>query len=182
MLMTIAIIVILAIGVYGGARRGLLLQLVMTVGYVAAYIVAGRYYKELGSHLELLIPYPAAAENSQFLFYNQTIGFNLDQAFYNGIAFVLILFIGWLLTRFIGGLLNSIMFIPVLKQLNTLGGAALAFAVTYVGIFLILVLLTMLPMDSVQTAFSNSSLASTIVEKTPVLSQQIYDWWIGTAA
>ena len=180
MIMSIAIIIILALGIYGGARRGLVLQLVMTIGYAVSYVVAAQYYKMLGSHLELLIPYPAASEGSQFQFYNQAIGFSLDHAFYNGIAFLLILFIGWLITRFIGGLLNSLTFIPVLKQVNTIGGALLAFLVTYVGLFLVLTVLTMLPIDSIQSAFGHSRVAQMIVENTPVFSKQIYNWWIET--
>lgn len=180
MLLTIAILIILVLGVYGGARRGLVLQLVMTLGYFISYFVASQYYKILGEKLNLFIPYPAASESTQFSFYNQAIGFGLDQAFYNGVAFMLILFIGWLLTRFVGRLLNSLTYIPVLKQVNTLGGAALAFIVSYTGIFLILVLLTMLPFDSIQKAFNDSRLAQMIVENTPILSKQIYDWWIQT--
>lgn len=180
MLLTIAILIILILGVYGGARRGLVLQLVMTVGYLISYFVASHYYKVLGSKLDLLIPYPAASEVTQFSFYNQAVGFGLDQAFYNGVAFMLILFVGWMLTRFVGGLLNSLTYIPVLKQVNTLGGAALAFIVSYTGIFLILVLLTMLPFDSIQNTFSDSRLAQLIVKNTPILSKQIYEWWIQT--
>ena len=180
MVMTLARLIILALGAYGGARRGLVLQLVMTTGYFVSYIAASQYYKELGRHLNLLIPYPAASEGTQLAFYNQTIVFSLDQAFYNGVAFLLILFIGWLLTRFVGGLLNSLTYIPVLKQVNTLGGALLAFIVSYTGIFLVLVLLTMLPFASIQEAFNNSRLAQMIVENTPILSKQIYNWWIQT--
>lgn len=180
MLMTIALLIILALGAYGGARRGLVLQLVITIGYFISYFVAAQYYKVLGEKIDLLVPYPSASEGTQFVFYNQAIGFNLDQAFYNGVAFVLILFVGWLVTRFIGGLLNSLTYIPIIKQLNTLGGAVLAFIVSYTGIFLMLVLLTMLPFVVIQNAFNDSRLAQIIVESTPILSKQIYDWWIQT--
>lgn len=180
MLMTVAICIILALGAYGGARRGLVLQLVMTIGYFISYFVAAQYYKVLGAKLDLLIPYPSASEGTQFSFYDQAIGFSLDQAFYNGVAFLVILFIGWMLTRFIGGLLNSLTYIPVLKQINALGGAVLAFVVSYTGVFLVLILLTMLPYAAIQNAFNESNLAQTIVENTPVLSKQIYNWWIQT--
>lgn len=178
MLMTILIVMILAIGAYGGARRGLILQFVLTAGYFVSYLVASNYYQTLGSHLELIVPYPSASESSQFVFYDQALGFNLDGAFYNGVAFMIILFVGWLITRFIGGLLNFVTIIPVIKQLNALGGAILNFLVSYVAVFLILFLLTMLPIDAIQEAFSNSWLARTILEDTPVISSQLYNWWI----
>ena len=178
MLMTVLIVVILAIGAYGGARRGLILQFVMTVGYFVSYLMASKYYQALGSHLELIVPYPSASESSQFVYYDQALGLNLDGAFYNGVAFIIILFVGWLITRFIGGLLNAVTFIPVLKQLNTVGGALLIFIVAYVAIFLVLFLLTMVPIDAIQEAFSKSWLARKIVEDTPVISAQLYNWWI----
>jgi len=178
MLMTVLIIVVLAIGAYSGARRGLILQFVLTVGYFVSYLLASQYYQILGPHLELIVPYPSASESSQFVFYDQALAFNLDGAFYNGVAFIIILFIGWLITRFIGGLLNVVTVIPVIKQLNTLGGALLNFIVSYVAVFLILFLLTMLPVDAVQEAFKDSWLARTILEDTPVISTQLYNWWI----
>lgn len=178
MWMTVIIILILAVGAYSGARRGLILQLVLTIGYFISYLLASNYYQALGSHLELIVPYPSASETSQFVFYNQALGLNLDGAFYNGVAFILILFVGWLITRFIGGLLNAVAHIPVIKQLNALGGALLNVVVSYVAVFLILFLLTMVPIDAIQEAFSNSWLARTIVEDTPVISSQLYNWWI----
>lgn len=178
MVMTIGIVFVLVMGFYSGARRGLVLQLVLTIGYVASYYVASQYYSQLAAHLELLIPYPSATESTQFVFYDQVVGFNLDVAFYNGIAFLIILFAGWLITRFIGGLLNALTFVPIVKQLNTLGGGLLNFVVSYAAVFLLLLLLTMLPVDSVQEQFNDSSLARWIVQDTPVLSEQIYQWWI----
>ena len=94
MLMTVLIVVILAIGAYGGARRGLILQFVMTVGYFVSYLMASKYYQALGSHLELIVPYPSASESSQFVYYDQALGLNLDGAFYNGVAFIIILLAG----------------------------------------------------------------------------------------
>ena len=181
MLMTVIIVLLLAIGAYSGARRGLILQLVLTIGYFISYLLASNYYQILGSHLELIVPYPSASESSQFVFYNQALGFDLDGAFYNGVAFILILFVGWLITRFVGGLLNSLTFIPVLKQLNALGGAILNVIVSYVAIFLVLFLLTMVPIDAIQEAFNSSWLARTIVEDTPVISAQLYNLWIETS-
>ncbi|SDQ47057.1 Uncharacterized membrane protein, required for colicin V production [Carnobacterium viridans] len=178
MLMTVLIVLILAMGAYSGARRGLVLQFVFTIGYFVSYLLARNYYQLLGSHLELIVPYPSATESSQFVFYDQALGFNLDGAFYNGVAFITILFVGWLITRFVGGLLNAVTLIPVIKQLNTLGGALLNVIVSYIAIFIVLFLLTMVPVDAIQESFNNSWLARTIVEDTPVISAQLYNWWI----
>lgn len=179
-LLSLGIIIVLAIGFYGGARRGLVLQVVMTVGYLLSYLVARMYYIQLGSHLELFVPYPSATEESKFVFFDHALGLELDKAFYNAIAFLLILFIGWVLTRLLGSFLNSLTFFPVIKQANLLGGGILSFVVVYVAIFLLLYVAAMIPMDSIQEALRQSSLAQMIVKHTPILSNQIYQWWIET--
>ncbi|MFL2100175.1 CvpA family protein [Desemzia sp. FAM 23991] len=180
MWMTIGIIVFLLIGIYSGARRGLVLQLILSLGFLASYYFAGKYYLALSEYLQLMIPYPSASLNDSFVFYNSALGLQLDEAFYHGISFLLILFIGWLLTRFIGGLAQGVKFLPIVKQANSIGGAVLSGIVSYVGIFLVLFVLTMLPIDFIQEQFANSALARMIVENTPALSNQIYNWWVST--
>ncbi|MGX7417507.1 CvpA family protein [Carnobacterium gallinarum] len=179
-MLSIGIIIVLAIGFYGGARRGLVLQVVMTVGYLLSYLIARIYYIKLGANLELFVPYPSATENSKFVFFDHAMGLELDKAFYNAVAFMLILFVGWLLTRFIGSMLTKLTFFPVIKQANYLGGGILSFLVVYVGIFLVLYVAAMIPMEVIQGALRQSSLAQMIVKNTPILSNQIYQWWIGT--
>ena len=180
MWMTIGIIVFLLIGIYSGARRGLVLQLILSLGLLASYYFAGKHYLAVSEYLQLVIPYPSASLNDSFVFYNSTLGLQLDEAFYHGVSFLLILFVGWLLTRFIGGVAQGVKFLPIIKQVNSIGGAVLSGIVSYVGIFLILFILTMLPIDFIQEQFSHSALARTIVENTPVLSDQIYSWWVST--
>lgn len=181
MWMTIGIILILLNGVYIGTRRGLMLQLVLTIGFALSYYFAGKYYVDVANYLKLLIPYPQASLNDSFVFYNQTVGLRLDGAFYNGLSFLVILFIGWLATRFVGGLLNGVTYLPVIKQVNQLGGAVLGGLVTYIALFLLLFILTMLPIDFIQEQFGQSSFARSIVENTPRLTHQIYDWWISSS-
>lgn len=180
MLMTLGIVLFLLIGIYSGYRRGLVLQLILTLGFVISYYFAGKYFLELSEYLQLMIPYPTASLNDSFVFYSDTIGLRLDEAFYNGISFLGILFIGWLLTRLLGGLAQGVRYLPLIKQVNSIGGAVLGALVSYIGIFLILFILTMLPMDFIQSQFASSSLARLIIEHTPALSEQIYQWWVGT--
>lgn len=56
----------------------------------------------------------------------------------------------------------------------------LGFVVSYTAVFLILSILAMIPMESIQNALGQSGLAQMIVKNTPILSNQIYNWWIGT--
>lgn len=177
-MLTIIILVLLLIGFYTGARRGLVLQIVYSVGYILSFAIAKLYYTDLAKKIELYIPYPSATESTHMVFFSQPLSFDLDGAFYGAVAFMLILFAGWLLTRFIGMFFHKLMFFPILKQLNTLGGGLISLLVMYVGIFLILSVLSLIPMESIQSLYETSGVAQFIVKKTPFFSKAIYEWWI----
>ncbi|MFR8960831.1 MAG: CvpA family protein, partial [Enterococcus faecalis] len=44
-MLTILILLLLAFGFYTGAKRGLILQVLYSVGYLISYFVARTYYK-----------------------------------------------------------------------------------------------------------------------------------------
>lgn len=125
-MLTILILLLLAFGFYTGAKRGLILQVLYSVGYLISYFVARTYYKEVASHLELYIPYPSVTPTSKLVFFNQEISLDLDKAFYSAVAFLLLLFAGWLVVRFLAIFLHGLTFIPVLKQVNGLLGGVLS--------------------------------------------------------
>ncbi|EOL42237.1 hypothetical protein RV11_GL002154 [Enterococcus phoeniculicola] len=179
-MVTLIIFLFLAIAFYSGARRGLTLQLVYTVGYFLSYLAARHYYKELAPKLELYIPYPSVTENSQLVFFTKEMGLELDQAYYAAIAFLIVLFIGWLVTRLIGIFAHSLTYLPILHQFDWVAGGLVSAALMYIGIFLVLSLLTLIPVDFIQNQFRASGLARSIVENTPVFSKQIQDLWVNT--
>lgn len=180
MLLTLIIIILLLLSLYSGFRRGLVLQLVLTIGYAISFFFALQYYQQASGLVEMMVPYPSpgSASENPFVLYGQEFIFNLDQGFYNGVAFIGILILGWIVTRFIGGILSFLTEIPVVKQLNEIGGAIVGFIVQYVGIFLILFLLSMVPLQVIQNQFESSLLARAMVAETPKLSTDLYNWWI----
>lgn len=177
-MLTLLILLLLAIGFYTGARRGLILQVLYTVGYLCSYFVAKTYYKSLASHLELFIPYPSPTAETKLVFFNQNLTLDLDQAFYGAVAFLLIIVAGWFVVRFLAIFAHGLVFVPVLKQANWLAGGIISLVVIYVGLFLILSMLSMLPVDALQNQLKNSGLASYIIKDTPIFSKQIYHLWI----
>lgn len=180
MLLSLIILLLLLLSLYSGFKRGLILQLVLTIGYAISFYFALEYYQEVSNLVEMMVPYPSpvSSNSNPFVLYGQEFIFNLDQGFYNGAAFIGILVLGWIVTRFIGGLLNFLTEIPVVKQINGIGGAIVGFIVQYIGIFLILFLLSMIPIKMIQSQFESSALARTIVSDTPELSTDLYNWWI----
>lgn len=177
-MLTVLILMILALGFYTGARRGLVLQVVYTLGYFISFLVAKHYYAKLAPSLELYIPYPAATLDSKLVFFSGNVILELDKAFYAAVAFTIILFAGWLLTRFIGIFFHNLTYFPLINQVNWLGGGLLSLVVTYVCLFLILWMLSLIPLDVIQNLFAKSSLAKNMVENTPIFSKEIYNLWI----
>lgn len=177
-MLTILILLILVIGFYTGLRRGLILQIVYTFGYLISYMIAKAYYKQLAPYLELYIPYPAPTADAKLVFFKQEISFELDKAFYAGVAFLLILILCWLAIRFLCIFAHSLMYMSLLKQANGLAGGIMSAIVMYIGITLVLNLFCMVPLTFVQNQFESSGLARFMVQHTPVFSNQIHSLWI----
>lgn len=177
-MLTLLIVLLLAVGFYTGMKRGLVLQIVYTVGYFFVYLIARTCYQPLASKLTLYVPYPSPTSETKLVLFNQNITLDLDRAFYGAVAFLLILFVGWLAVRFLAIFVHGLTYVPIIKQANGLAGGLLSLLVMYVGIFLVLMMLSMIPTDAVQNQFKNSGLAQFIVKDTPIFSKQIYHLWV----
>lgn len=177
-MLSLIIILMLLHAVYTGMRRGIVLQVVYAIGYFIAFWIAVPLSQTLGPKLNLLVPYPSATEESYFAFFQQKVGLSLDKAFYIGVAFVLVMFISGLIIRFIGLLLNSLTFMYVFSRFNKVLGGLLNFMVVYIGIFLVLYVLALVPVDGLQTMLAHSWLAKMMVLKTPLLTSLVTQWWI----
>lgn len=177
-MLTLGIIFLLGIGFYTGARRGAALELLYTFGYFLVFLIANLFYRRLGEHLELFIPYPSATEDSKMVFFDQATAIQLDDAFYAGTAFVLILFIGWLVVRFVGIFFYPLTFTRVKDKINLWVGGVLGALMVYLTLFFCLYLLSLVPLDFVQNLFRNNGLLRWIVEHTWFFSHAVHKWWI----
>lgn len=178
-MLTLLLIIIFLLAFYTGYRRGLWRELVYIAGYACAVFVAYLGYPRFAQTLSLYLPFPNPALTLDLAFYPTTMLLQLNTIFYKIMAFLLIFFLGWLLVRFIGALCYRLSrsktgFLALIK--GSLGGLA-HLSVVYLFCTLFLLLLSVLPLESIQTALNHSSLALWMLEKTPVLSnvlQQIF--------
>ena len=176
-MLSLLILLILFYGVYVGARRGLLMQAYYTIGYVITFIIAKLGYTHLEKSFELIIPYPSATMESKFAFFKTSLGTNLDKSFYYGFSFIFICFVGWIIVR-IGGLyLQQLTFYPMYEDINVLGGGLLGLINNYIGVFMVLFLLALIPIDGLQHALGHSWVATLIVKYSPGLTQLFAKWW-----
>jgi len=178
MVITIISILVLLTGYYAGYRRGFALQLVYFVGYSLSFFMAKSLYKSVGQKLELLVPYPAVTQSTKLTVFDNKLMFDLDKAFYAALGFFLVLIVGYLVTKFVGMLCYGLTFIPLVGKSNQLIGGLINLALTYIGLVIVLTMISMIPLSFIQNAFEKSALAKVMIEHTPVLSSTLYDWWI----
>lgn len=172
------IIVFLIFGFLMGLKRGLILQAVHLFGFIISFLVAVFNYKKLAPHLSLWIPYPEMSSDSTWGLFLQTLP--LENAFYNGIAFVLIFFVTKIILQIIASMLDFIANLPVLNSVNSILGALLGFIEVYLIVFIVVYILGLMPIEFIQSTLDQSSVAQFIVDKTPYFSNKLKDLWFLT--
>lgn len=178
-MLSLLLILLLIYGFYIGARRGLAMEAFYAVGYAIFFCLALVSFRGLGSKFEMLVPYPSANLGSEFAFFSTKVGMELDNAFYRAFAFIFVCFIGWIVIRFAGLYMKKLTYFPMYNDVNLLSGGIIGFIVTYITIFMVLLLLAMIPVTGIQHALEHSFIASTMIKSTPVLTALLSNLWIG---
>lgn len=171
------IIGLLILSMIHGYRLGLIRSLTMLVGRVVVYIFALLLAHRLGEWLYNIfvnglsahwtatqIPENAVNQPGEFLA--------------SGIAFTIMVVIGMTIVKSIERSLRFINKIPVLSTINRIGGLIVFGLVVYVEIFFVLQLTQTLDVTWYTENMVNSSLAQSILNDTPYLSEAVYDWWL----
>lgn len=176
-MLDLIVIFILLMGFIIGLKRGFILQVVHLTGFIIAYIVAYLYFDELAPKLHLWVPYPTFGEEEtmKLLFENT----NLEQAYYRAISFTALFFATKIVMQIIGSMLDFLAHLPILKQINGWAGGLLGFVEIYLIVFLLLYIGALIPVEAIQGNISESFMAKTIVQHTPIFSGKIKDLWIG---
>lgn len=177
-MISLIIVSLLCFQGYIGIKRGVILQAYYSVAYMLILVIASRYYQNLSQPLSLWLPYPSATLSSYFAFFSTTVGLKLDQAFYYGCAFLAITLIGWIFVRFIGMFLTGLRHYPQYDVLREGGGLILGCLTAYVALTMILYLAALIPIDSWQTALSQSFLPRLMIRYTPILSNWLTQLWV----
>ena len=163
-MVTLIILFYLLVGVYTGMRRGLTLELVYIAGYFITFLVAMFTYEGFAKFLSVYIPYPSYIPGNHLAIFTEAQAMSLDQSFYKLVAFLVIMILGWLVVRFLGYVASELTFLPLLKQFNTIGGAALGFFMNY-----------LIPLAPAQKIIEGG-LPNFIITKTPIVTQIVSSW------
>lgn len=174
-MLDILILLLLLAGLFVGAKRGLIVQLIHMTGFVIALFVAYTYYKPLAEKFVLWIPYPAVDSGSTLTIAIDRL--DLDQTFYQLIAFALIFFVIKFALQLVASMFDFLKYLPVLGFFSKISGAVLGFIEFYIILFIVLYILALLPITPFQNLMQNSTLASYLLEHTPFLSEKVKEWW-----
>ena len=178
-MLSLLLILFLVYGFYAGARRGLVMQAFYTAGYAIFFGIALLTFKAFGPKFEMIVPYPSANLGSEFAFFSTKVGMGLDDAFYRAFAFIFVCFLGLLIVRFTGLYFKRLTYFPMYNDVNLLSGGIIGLVVTYVAMFMILLLLAMIPVAGIQNALKNSFVASLMIRNTPILTSVMTTLWVG---
>lgn len=174
----IAILILLLLSFYSGARRGIALQSVYSGGFILSWLIAVVFYQGWGKKIELFVPYLSVSPNSKLAFYTQEQSFDLDRVYYAGIAFLGLLLLGYLVTRFVGVFAESLRYKQLLPVVDPVIAGTLNFLIIYIFIVMILKIAATLPVDFIQQLFKKSAFASWMVQKSPFLSAYLEKIWL----
>lgn len=172
-------LVILALLIWSymiGYSRGLIVQAIYTVGAVFAAVVAAGAYKPLAKTLSMWVPFASATQDSHFLIFSDRLLFQADEAFYAGLAFVLITLVVYVIVRLVG-LFLPLLAMPFGKRGKLISGL-LSVVVTYVFLQMIFTTLALVPMASVQAHLNGSFLVRSMLLYTPISSGMIQHLFI----
>ncbi|MEY8458452.1 CvpA family protein [Lactococcus ileimucosae] len=177
MLINLLILVLLVWAFLVGYSRGLVLQAIYSLGLIVSAIIAFLNYKTLAAHLTMWIPFSSATEDSRLLFFDNSILFQVDEAFYAGLAFIIIFVLSYVVIRLIGLFVHITRLQPLGKNGKIIAGV-LAVGATYFGIQMALTLLALVPMMNVQNQLNASVLARLMVSYTPISSGMLKNIFI----
>src|SRR5699024_7154002 len=113
-MLSIIILFVLVFGFFMGLKRGFILQLMHLIGYIASFVVATLFYRELAQHLSLWIPYPELSDDSLWAMFLASAP--LESAFYNGIAFFILFIFVKIVLQIIASMLDFLARLPLLRQ------------------------------------------------------------------
>lgn len=173
MILSTAILIILVAGIVHGWHRGLLVVVVSLGIYLLSLVVSRATAPVVGGILAAGRPElssPTSYTNALLAHTNATV------FFYNGLAFTVIFVIVSFILHWAARQFNWLRRLPLLGSLNGLAGAVVAGTITYLMVYVLLLIFQLWPNGWWQYQFSQSEVAQWIVNNTPQLASLFVSW------
>ncbi|HLR11446.1 MAG TPA: CvpA family protein [Sporosarcina sp.] len=174
-MLDLILLISFVIGLVVGYQRGFVVQIIHMLGFIVAFMVSYVYYKPLAEKFVLWVPYSESHAAKGIAFSTKNI--DLDLTFYNLLAFVLIFIAVKFALQIIASMFDFLKYLPVLGVIARLLGGALGIVEVYIMMFFILYVGYLLPIDFIQSFIQKSTIAKSMFEHTPILSEKVKNWW-----
>lgn len=176
-ILDIIIIIIVLLFMIKGYQAGLIRQVINLLGFLIAIFLAYKFSNDLSPYLEDIIPLPNFETSSLHIFSQY---FNLQDMFYNAIAFIII-FVGVkILLSIVLVVLDSVANLPGLAIINRSSGALIGLIEAAIIIILLVNFMKIMPWANLQTYLETSLIATSILEVTPMITEKIFILWDST--
>lgn len=166
-MVTILIILIFVYFGYVAYRRGLILEALTALGFLLSLLLASLLYRPLGRAITLWIPYPSASRASHFAFFDQTAGLTLDKSFYAAFAFLVVFLIFFALWHLLLSGFSNLQFVTGEPQIDKWASILISVVLTQIGCYLVLFILSTLPVAGLQSALGHSLAANALLRFSP---------------
>ncbi|MFB4162347.1 CvpA family protein [Alteribacillus sp. JSM 102045] len=158
MLVNIIIILLLIGSFFIGLRQGFVSKFVRLSSFLLALAAGFFFYNSIASWLRTWVPYP------------EFLGVGYEGIFYTVLGFFSAFIITNLMVLWLGKILQVFASLPILRTINKGLGGVFGVVKTYVVILILLIGVSFFPIESVQAAIDQSSVATIMMEKTPFIS------------
>nr|WP_106780264.1 CvpA family protein [Lysinibacillus timonensis] len=174
-MLDLILIIIFIASLLVGIKRGFIVEAIHLVSFFIALLVAYIFYKPLADSFVLWIPYPGISADTTTTLMLESI--DVDHTFYRIIAFAVIFFTTKIVLQIVANIFNFLTYLPILKSVNRLLGAALCFVEFYVITFIVLYVLALLPIGTLQGLLNSSLITNLMLEHTPIITSVFQNWW-----
>ncbi|WP_203361535.1 CvpA family protein [Bacillus sp. REN10] len=164
----IILFMFLLAGIAIGLKRGFILQVFHIVGSIIAVIAAISMRERVAPMLHW-IPMPPIENTPIF----QYIPDHFEAFYYGTIAFILLFFVVKTAMSILASFLNVLASIPIIKEINKIGGGLLGFAEIYLVLFVLLYIGAFFAGTNIQVMVAESTIANYMLYDTPYLSEAL---------
>ncbi|MFK2824576.1 CvpA family protein [Bacillus sp. B190/17] len=168
----IIILLFIFFGIVIGLKRGFILQFFHIAGSILAILAALTLREQVAPLLKNWIPMPPVDQNLAFRF----VTTSFESFYYGAIAFILIFLLVKIALSMLGSLVNKVAQIPIIREVNKIGGGIFGFLETYLLLFVLIYLAALLPQNGLSTMIDNSAVAAYMIHHTPYLSDALQNF------
>lgn len=180
-MLDLVILLVMAWSFYLGYQRGLVHQIGQTILFLISFIVASFTYSQAAQFLSLWIPYANPTQGSQALFFESGILFDLDQVFYNGLGFVMVFTIVWIVGRILA---TFLVFSPWKREWDSLPASlisgGLSLLLTWFRLEMLIFILATIPLPVIQDTLSSSFLVQFMMNLSPFSRFALRQLWVSS--